>query len=116
MSYSRLFAFIRGELSCRVFRPRMLRIPPAQLAPDLRIEPLPESRQVARGLHRPLIGRQQMNHQRHFSIRDARSLAHSAEVLETRCEPRRLPGLVMNLCLPPAWQPNPAGRDFVQAL
>src|SRR5258706_11874040 len=49
--------------SLRFFRPLMLRIPPAQLAAHLRIEALPEPRQIAGTLDWPLVPREQMNHQ-----------------------------------------------------
>jgi hypothetical protein len=35
----------------------MFGIPPAQLAPDLRVEPDPETREVGGRLHRPLVWR-----------------------------------------------------------
>src|SRR6266404_6012404 len=63
--------------SSRFFRPLMLRISPAQLAAHLRIEALPEPRQVAGGLNRPLVRRKQMNHQRNFSVTDARRFPHA---------------------------------------
>ena len=62
LSYSRLFAFICGQSSVRVFWPRMLRIAPAQFASNLWIEPLPKACQIRRRLDRALIRRQQMNY------------------------------------------------------
>ena len=56
----------------RIVRPRMLRVTSAHLGAHGRIAAAPESRQVARGLHRPMRRRQQFDHQRHFAAGDRR--------------------------------------------
>src|SRR5580692_10683112 len=81
----------------RIFRPLVLGITAGELAPHLRVKPLPETGQIAGDLHRPAIRRQQMHHYRRRA--NARSFADPKEILEARFDPRRLACLVMNLDL-----------------
>src|SRR5712691_1779181 len=92
----------------------MLWISPAQLAAYLRIKALPEPRQVAGGLHRPLVRREQVYHQRNFAIRDARRFAHPKEILQTRRDPRGFARLVMYLGLASVGQSDMRRRKFAQ--
>ena len=97
-----------------IFGPGVLGIAAAQFAPHLRIETLPESRQIGGGLHRAVVGRKQMDHQRDFAVGNARRFAHSEKILQARGDPGRLAGLVVDFGLAAAGQADACGRDFVQ--
>ena len=70
-----------------------------QFAAHLRVQSLPESREVRCRLYRPLIGSEKMNHQR-GSIRSyPRRVPHAEKILEGRCDPGMLAVLVVDFCL-----------------
>ena len=93
----------------------MPRIPAPQFPPQLRIEALPKPRQIGRSLHRPLIRRQQMHHQRHLPARHPRRLRHPKKILQPRRDPRRLPALIIHLVVVlPAGSRNRAGATSFQ--
>ena len=53
----------------RILGPRVARIAAPQLAPQRRVVALPEAREVRGHLHRALVGREQVQHQRHAPAR-----------------------------------------------
>src|SRR5262249_58416707 len=77
----------------RFLRPLMLRIPPRQFFSNLWIEPLPKSAEIRGHLHRPVIRRKQVHHNRR--TRYFRRLAHAEKVLKPRFDPWRFTGLVI---------------------
>src|SRR5512135_2204702 len=87
----------------------MLRIPPREFLAHLRIEPLPEPSQVASHLHRPVVRREKMHH--HGRAADLRRLAHSEKILQSRFDPGRLAGFVVNLDLAAAREPKTVGSS-----
>src|SRR5579862_1411732 len=82
-----------------ILRPFVFWVTSAQFAPDLGIEPLPETRQIAGGLQRPLIRRQQMNDDCYSAIRDSRRFPHAKEILQARSDPGWFSGFVVHFGL-----------------
>jgi hypothetical protein len=87
-----------------------------QFAAHLRIEPLPESGKVSRGLHSPLIRREQVYYKRGTVGPNAWRLSHPEKVLKTRRYPWGLVAAIVNLGLTPALQPNVHRSEFPQKL
>ena len=92
----------------------MFGVAAAQFAADLRIESLPESREIGCGLNGPLIGGEQMNYERRARAADARGLAHSEEVLKPRGDPGRFSALVVHFCLTAVGKPYASGGGVLQ--
>jgi hypothetical protein len=65
----------------RFIWPGMAWVSPHQLAPDLGIETLPEARQIAGHLYRPLVRGQEMNQHGSSVGPNSRCFAHPKEVL-----------------------------------
>src|ERR1700739_3753937 len=86
----------------RPFRPGVLWISPHQFAANLRIEPLPESRQIRRRLHGAMVRGEQVDDERRLAFAYAGRFAHAEEVLQAGCNPGRLAVFIVNLRLPSA--------------
>src|SRR5690606_5321197 len=88
---------------CRVaavLRPGMLRVAAHQLPADARIVALPKASQIRGDLDGPLVRRQQVDLQRELASTNPRGLDETEEILETRLDPRRPSGLVVDRELP----------------
>lgn len=77
-------------------RPLVARVAAHQFAAHLRVEALPEAREVAGGLHSALVGREQMHNHWGAAGADARCLLHAEEILQTAGDPRRFAAFVMH--------------------
>src|SRR5262245_5041100 len=66
----------------RVLRPVVLRIAAAELAPDLGVRRAPEAREVVGHLHRTLVRREELDHERHPPTAQARRGAEAEELLD----------------------------------
>src|SRR5437588_6269154 len=88
----------------RVFGPSVARVAPTQLTAHARVVSRPEAREVCRDLHGSLVRREQLQHERRATTRDARPLAHAEEVLKARSDKGCLPRLVSHARLPTARQ------------
>ena len=91
-----------------IFRPRVLRVASPQLLPHLGVRPLPEAPQVARGLHRPSVGSEQLQRQRLLSRADTWSLGQAEELLQLHRRHHRSILLIL--------QPGRAAAGKVDAL
>src|SRR5689334_20549475 len=97
--------------SDRLFRPTMFRISPRQFAANLWVKALPKARKIGGHLHRAMIRGQQMDD--NWGAADQRSLTHSEEILQARCDPRRFSVSVVDFDAPSAGEADLRGRDFV---
>ena len=100
----------------RTFWPLVLGISPHQFASYLRIQSLPEPRQICRGLHGSLIRREQVHYQRSAMRPDARRVSHAEKVLKARRYPWGFAAAVMNFCRMPVLQANTYWSKFSQKL
>jgi len=66
----------------RILRPAMPRVLPAKLLGDRRVVLRPVPRAMGRHLHRPLVGRAELQHHGHAPSRDAWALGHAEDVLQ----------------------------------
>src|ERR1700735_5066231 len=87
-----------------------------KFASHLWIQSLPESCKIGRGLHSPVVRREQMYYQRDTVGSNTRSVSHTEEVLKARRNPRWLVSAVMNLGLTPTLQSNGRRSKFPQKL
>src|SRR5215207_8821643 len=92
------------------FGPFVLRIAPSQLAAHAGVVALPEAREVGRNLDGAVVGRQQVEHERHAAGCDTGPLAHPEEVLEPRRDPRRIADVVGHAHLASAGERDALGR------
>ena len=101
-------------LTLRVFGPRMPGIAAGEFLADLWVEALPEARQVAGHLHGTLIRRQEPDNHWDSAPCHGGRFAHAEEVLQARCDPRRLIGFVVDTDLSPDGQSDPFRGNLVQ--
>ncbi len=65
----------------RVLGPVVLRVAAPQLAPDLGVGSVPEAPQVARGLHRAAVGREQLEGHGHLIRSESRRVGLTEQLL-----------------------------------
>src|SRR5436190_16044105 len=93
----------------------MLGIASHQFAPNLGIQSLPESGKIGGRLDRPLIGSEQMNHNRGSIGANLRCFVHAEKVLQAGGDPRWLATLVVNSGLAAFLQANSRRGEFMEA-
>src|SRR5258708_2275955 len=94
----------------------MPRISAAEFLAYLWIEPLPETGEILRHLHWPLVGRKQVDHHIHLSIGDRRRFAHAEEVLQAGGDPGRLIGGITHARPEPPGQADALPRHLLPPL
>src|SRR5437016_10983503 len=70
------------ERAGRILRPVVPRVAAAELLPHLGIRRAPEAREIVRDLHGPLVGREQLEDQRHAAAREARRRREAEHLLD----------------------------------
>src|SRR4051812_39512715 len=80
----------------RIVRPRVARVASAHLGPYRRIGAAPETRQVARDLHRLVAGREQLDDQRNAPAGDGGGLREPEQLLQPDRYRRASVGLVVD--------------------
>jgi hypothetical protein len=89
----------------------MLRIAAHQFLPNLGVQALPETGEIAGGLYGPLIGGKQTHHHRDRAARYARRRSHAEKILQAGGDPRGLAGFVMDRNPATARELDPLRRD-----
>jgi hypothetical protein len=79
-----------------ILGPIVFGIASSKLAMQARVVPIPKTLEIGGDLHRALVGRQQMQHQRFGSSREGWPVALTEEVLQSRLDPRGSIALVVH--------------------
>ena len=98
----------------RVFWPGVAGIAAHELAADLRVEALPEAREVGGGLDGALIGGEKVHDDRRAVGAEARGVGHAEEVLQARGDPGGAVGFVVDAGLAAAAEAEGGGPELFE--